>query len=471
MAEEESPEEQNEYLSSSIRKYEEMKRRKERYFFDVDALLKIIDHFIDSFEFEKALDVTGYALSIHPQSTSFTLKEAQLFGLTGKEKEALALLEKVEHINPFDIEVHLIRGNVYNATEQFPKAISSFKRALELSDDQKDDIYLSLAITYQNMSDFNKAVDYYKLCLIENPNNEVAMGEIVLSLEFSNRLTEGVDFFNKMIDEYPYDFMLWYYLGEIFSKQGAYESALNAYDYCLIIKEDFAPAHLDMAQALSMMERFEDAILRYKTAFEYCQPDGFTYYNIGECYEQLKNFEEARTYYKKAVKIAPEMAQGWYGIGVTFEEEERWYEALHYVKKAIEIDDQNGEYWLALGDCEYRLNNFTEAEECYKKVIDYDPDNTEGWIAYADLLNEFNRPMEASELLSTALLYHFENIEIHYRKAAYLYLSGYLEESYELLASALEKDYNMHPVLFEIAPQMELDSRVQMILSQKNNRL
>ena len=39
MAEEESPEEQNEYLSSSIRKYEEMKRRKERYFFDVDALL------------------------------------------------------------------------------------------------------------------------------------------------------------------------------------------------------------------------------------------------------------------------------------------------------------------------------------------------------------------------------------------------------------------------------------------------
>jgi len=142
MAEEESPEEQNEYLSSSIRKYEEMKRRKERYFFDVDALLKIIDHFIDSFEFEKALDVTGYALSIHPQSTSFTLKEAQLFGLTGKEKEALALLEKVEHINPFDVEVHLIRGNVYNATEQFPKAISSFKRALELSDDQKEDIYL-----------------------------------------------------------------------------------------------------------------------------------------------------------------------------------------------------------------------------------------------------------------------------------------------------------------------------------------
>ena len=274
-----------------------------------------------------------------------------------------------------------------------------------------------------------------------------------------------------MIDEYPYDFMLWYYLGEIYSKQGTFELALNAYDYCLIIKEDFAPAHLDMAQALSMMERFEDAILRYKTAFEYCQPDGFTYYNIGECYEQLKNFEEARTYYKKAVKIAPEMAQGWYGIGVTFEEEERWYEALHYVKKAIEIDDQNGEYWLALGDCEYRLNNYAEAEECYKKVVDYDPDNTEGWIAYADLLNELNRSMEASELLSTALLYHFDNIEIHYRKSCYLYLSGYLEESYLQLATALDKDFNMHPVLFEIAPQMENDSRVQILLSQKNNRL
>lgn len=465
----ENTEEQRNLLSNTVRRYEEMKRKKERYFFDVDALVKIIDHFIDSLEYEKALEVTRYAHSLHPQSVSFTLKEAHLYALSGKEQEALALLETVEHVNPFDIDIHLIRGNIYNALEQFPRAINSFRKALELSEDQKDDIYLSLAITYQNMADYNKAVDYYKLCLLENPANEVAMEEIIVSLEFSKRLTEGETFFSKLIDEQPYSYMLWYYLGDIYSKQGLHEKALKAFDYSLLIKEDFAPAHLDMAQSLSMMERFEEAIARYKMAFEFFQPDAFTYYNIGECYEQLQQFEEARTYYKKAVKLTPEMAQAWYGIGVTLEEEERWYEALHYIRKAIEIDDQNGEYFLAMGDCEYRLNNFAEAEDCYRKVIDYDPENPEGWIACSDLMNELNRPMEASDLLNTGLLYHPDNAEMLYRHVCYLYSAGFREEAYEQLGTALDKDSSQYPVMFEIIPGLESDARILSLIGQKRS--
>jgi len=461
---------QNDLLSSSIKRYEEMMRLKERYFFDVDALLKIIDHFIETLQFDQALDVARYAHSLHPQSISFNLKEAHLFAMLGREEEALVLLETVEHVNPFDAEIHIIRGNIYNALEQFPRAIASFKKALSLAEEQKDDIYLSLAITYQNMMDYNKAVDYYFLCLTENASNEIAMEEIMVSLEFSRRLTDGVTFFKNLIDEHPYSYMLWYYLGDIFGKQGDYEQSLKAYDYCLLIKEDFSPAHLDMAQSLSMMEKFQEAIDRYKMAFEYCQPDSFIYYNLGECHEQLQQYEDARTYYKKAVKINPVMAQAWYGIGVTFEEEERWYEAMHYIKKAIEIDDQHGDYWLAMGDCEYRLNNFIVAEECYRKVIDFDPENADGWIAYSDLLIEMNKPMDAVELINTALLYHPDNAELYYRHVCYLYAAGYLQESYSQLQIALEKDATIYGIMFDIIPGLELDPRVQTLIGQKREK-
>lgn len=462
-------EEQGNLLNDSIRRYEEMRQKQERYFFDVDALLRIIDHFTESFEYDKALEVTRYAHSLHPQSVSFTLKEAHLFALMGREKEGLALLETAEHVNPFDIEVHIIRGNIYNSMEKFSSAVASFQKALELAEEQKDDIFLSLAITFQNMGDYHKAVDYYKLCLIENPLNEVALEEISTSLELSNRFAEGIDFLTKLIDDQPYAYLLWYYLGDLYGKLGDYEHALKAYDYCLLIREDFAPAHLDYAQALSMLERFEEAIQRYKTAFEYCQPDAFTYYNMGECFEQLRRFEEARTYYRKAVKLAPEMAQGWYGIGVTFEEEERWYEAVHYIKKAIETDAEQGDYWLALGDCEYRLNNFTEAEDCYKKVIDLDPENADGWLALADLLGELNRPMEAVELMSTGLLYHGDHPEMNYRHVCYLYLSGFQQEAYLQLENALDKDASQYPIIFELVPGLENDPRVQHLIEQKRS--
>ncbi len=460
-------EEQPDQLSSSIRRYEEMMRKKEHYFFDVDVLIRIIDHFTETLEFQKALDVTKYAHTLHPHSISFTLKEAHLFALLGREEEALQLLDKVERINPFDIDIYLIRGNVYNSLEQYPRAIACFKKALELADGQKDDIWLSLAITSQNMGDFSKAVDYYEKCLTENPTNEVAMEEMITSLEFSRRLDDGITFFNKLIDDDPYGYMLWYYLGDIYGKKGLHEKAIQAYEYCLLIREDFAPAHLDMAHSLSMLEKFREAIDRYKQAFEYCQPDAFTYYNLGECHEQLREFEEARTYYKKAVKMNPEMAQAWYGIGVTCEEEERWYEAIHYIKKAIEIDDQNGDYLLALGDCEYQLGNHAEAEEYYKKVVDFDPVNPEGWMALGELQHETHRLDEAIETINAGLIYHPTVAELHYRLCCYLYLSGQLEEAYVELQIALDSDPSLSHIIFEIVPGMENDARVQMMLSTK----
>lgn len=453
----ENREEHRDILNTTIRRYEEMKRKRERYFFDVDALLRITEHFIESLDYLKATEVLKYALSIHPQSVQFRLKEAHIMALTNQEEAALKLLDEVEKISPFDVEIFIIRGNILNMLEQFDKAIVCFKKALEIADEQKDDLFLSLAITYANLAQYSAAVDYFKLCLLENPDNEVGLEEMVHSLELSNRGVEGIAFFNKLIDDRPYSFITWYQLGNLYTKLSLYEKALQAYEYCLLIKEDFAPAQLDMANVYTLMEQYEDAIKQYKVAFEYYKPDAFIYYNIGECYEQLEVYDEARDYYKKAVKLLPDFAQAWYGIGVTLESEDRWYEAIHYIKKALDLDNTQGDYWFALGDCEYKLSNFDTAEDCYRKVIDLDPDNVDGWITYADFLYEQNRVWDASEVINSAINYNSSEVELFYRHVCYLYLSGYKQEALIRLDEALEKDYSQHAVIFEIAPALEND--------------
>ena len=108
----ENLDENSELIQWSIEKYEEMKERQERYFFDVDALVKIIDHFIDRLEYEKALEVTRYANTLHPQSVNFALKEAHVYALLGREQESLRLVENVEQGSRVDIEMQLDRGNI-----------------------------------------------------------------------------------------------------------------------------------------------------------------------------------------------------------------------------------------------------------------------------------------------------------------------------------------------------------------------
>ena len=164
------------------------------------------------------------------------------------------------------------------------------------------------------------------------------------------------------------------------------------------------------------------------------------------------------------------MAQAWYGIGATLEGEERWYEAIHYIKKALELDEMQPDFWYALADCEYRLKNFQEAENCYQKAIDFDPENEEIWISFADMVAEQKRPFEAIEMMNTALMYHPNSAELLYRLVCYLYMGGFIQEAYQQLEIALDKDFSQHEILFELMPELEKDQQIVNRISQ-NRRL
>lgn len=460
----------NEKIELSVNRFEEMIRKQDRYFFDVDALIRIIDFYIDKGEYQKALEVARYAFSLHPNSVNFLMKQAHLFAITGQDQKALETLDRVERISPYDLDLHLIRGNIYNTIGQYSSALECFKKALPLVD-MKDEIYFSMAITYQNMLNYPKAIEYFKMAIQQNAAYELAMEELAACLGITGKLNDGVSYFKDLIDKDPYSYAAWYNLGDIHCRLGNYEEALHAFDYCILIKEDYAPAYLDQAHVLAMLGHYEDAIQKYKQTFEYYKPDAITYFNIAECYEKLEKMEEARTYYKKAVKILPDMAQAWYGIAITLEFEERWYEAIHFVRKAIEKDEHNGEYWLLLGDCEFNLNNLNEAGECYIKVVEDDPGLIDGWLSYAHYLVETGRQDDAIEITEKALTFHPECVELYYRQTANLYSAGALKESYEVLETALHRDISSIHVLFEMMPALRNDQVIINLIANKRNSL
>ena len=74
--------EQNENLGNTVQRYEEMLRNHRNYFFDVDALLRIIDYYIEKSEFDKAIEVAKYAANLHPNSIDFKTKHAHFRFLT-----------------------------------------------------------------------------------------------------------------------------------------------------------------------------------------------------------------------------------------------------------------------------------------------------------------------------------------------------------------------------------------------------
>jgi len=222
---------------------------------------------------------------------------------------------------------------------------------------------------------------------------------------------------------------------------------------------------------LANLNRFQEAIECYKKTFEFEAPDALTYYNIGECYEQLEDMQRSREYYRKATKLDPNLSQAWLGIGVTLQNEERWFEALHYIKKALELDEDSAECWFALGDAEYHLDNYAAAEAAYQKVVQLEPENKDIWLEYSHLLMVDNRQAEAIELLENGLVYHPEDAELLYRMVCYHYSTGRIQEAYQLLEAALDKNVDLCHTLFEYAPSLEKDRNIVELIDLYKKRL
>ena len=81
-------------LIALVRDYEEMLHQKEHHFFDVFEYEDIIDYYIYINDLPAALKCLNKALRQHDHHPLILLKKAQYLIHTGKEHEAVALLEE-----------------------------------------------------------------------------------------------------------------------------------------------------------------------------------------------------------------------------------------------------------------------------------------------------------------------------------------------------------------------------------------
>src|SRR6185295_6134487 len=124
----------SESIRDSVKRYEDMIRRRNIGFFDTDVFISIIDHYIDRNEPYKALQVTEHAVSQHPYSVEIMLKQAQLYSLVNDYSSALKALDRAEGISPSEAGVYMIRGSIFSQQAKYDAAIDSFKKAIPYSE-------------------------------------------------------------------------------------------------------------------------------------------------------------------------------------------------------------------------------------------------------------------------------------------------------------------------------------------------
>ena len=443
-----------EEMKELLKQFTNLREGKAHSFIEEDGFERIIEYYDEREDHATALEASNLAIEIYPYSSSLQIKKADLLIVSRLYEEALAILEKAEILDRSDINLYILKTDVYLALDQQQKAAALLEEAIYMfTGEERIELLFELADVYDDYEEFDKVFNCLRLILEQDPNNEEALYKICFWTDFTGRNEEGIKLHNKIIEFNPFNELAWFNLGAAFQGIKLYEKAVDAYLYALAIDEKFDYAYRNLGDAYLRLRKYKDAIEVLQKVLELTRPEDVVYEAIGHCFDKLKNYAQARFNYRKASHLSPEDSHLHYKIACTYMNEGHWDSAIKSLEAAMRIKRSDADYNFALAKCYMELNSVKEAVIYFSAFIKARPKNIRGWKELIICLYHAGYFEEALEQVDNAE----KNIKrplLNYYKAAILFQLGKTKEALIILETALQKSPKLLKQLIELNPSL-----------------
>lgn len=471
MFEREYEERDQEQVMELIENFEQMMKDNSQMFYDEASFEQIIDYYNDRQDLDKAMHVVEMAIEQHPFSASFLIKKAHVLFDKKAYDEALVVLDQAAVLDSGEIQLHLLRCDIYVWQGKFAEAVDTIELAKTFADeDEMPDLFLELADIYEEWEKYDDLFNALTQTLKLSPTNEEALSRLWFCVEFTEKYAESVAFHKRFIDDNPYAHLAWFNLAHAYAGMKKYDEAIEAFSFVVAIDEEYEYAYKDMAEIYFKLEDYEKAAENFIQASLLSKPYKELYYSIGECYEMMGNFNRSRNYYRKAANLDPYFADAFYKIGSTYEEEGKYENALSAYERAFKLEKESADFAFALAVVHRELGDMESAINFFKLAVELEPDEKDYWIDLARAYFEASEYRDALSVLSKAILQFESNADLYYIKSAFYYHIGNTNEAFTALERALLQDNKGFTIIFEVSPLMQNDANVINIIDQYRDR-
>jgi len=453
--------EDREELKELLQQYQNLKQGRSYSFLEEEAFERIVDYFDEKDDFSEALLAAETGLEQFPYSSQLMIKKADMLLANRKYHQALEVLETAELYDSKDVNLFILKTDVYLALDQQAKAVELLEAALQMFEgEERLDLLFELADVYDDYEEFDKVFDCLQLILEEDPNNEEALYKICFWTDFTGRNEESIKLHQKIIDDFPYNEIAWFNLAAAYQGLKLYEKSIDAYKYAVAIDEKFDYAYRNMGDAYLRLRKYKDAIEVLEKVLELSRPEDVIYEAIGHCFHRLGNYAQARFHYKKAVHLNPEDSKLYYKIATTYMQEDQWQNAVKQLENAMRMQRTVPEYNLAMGECKMNLEQYKDAILYFGNVVRSKPRSASGWEALIRCLLKATYFEEAAEQCTAAMkATDVKPIFLFYYSAS-LFLSGKSKEALLQLETAMSKAPKLLKKFVELNPGILQNNQV-----------
>ncbi|GEM_PF-5905839 len=450
-----------------VTRYEEMAEIGQVHLSDEASYRLLLAYYERQEMFERVLEVTEYAKEQFPYRAEWYTYACTALNALGLAEDVVQEAEQARMLGIQDAALcaQLVKAHIQ--LEQHDKALGVIARQKGFSPhpQQMAVLYYLEGLVWHSLGEYASAIEAFRNCLLLDTRHEDAYKYLWLTSELMQTQDLAVELFEHILDEDPYAARAWYCLANLCVAEGQYDKALEAYDFTIVCNERIADAYLEYAELLSQLNKHHQALRVYQDYIDHFGTTQEVLVGIARCYFALDHLSAARCFLESAIEAEPmdTCDELYYLLGECYAAEGFWHKARHFYIEAIKINSRHEAYALSMAEACYHLDQLKEAQHWYEAAIEMAPEDLRCWLRYVSFLLDSGQATRALEVIEEAEL-NTCGAPLLYGRVACLYALGRREEAQYLLREALEQDYSMHAVLFDLWPQVRDDSAFMQVI-------
>ncbi len=351
---------------------------------NLDAKRSLAQNLMNDGQNEAALEEFRQIVEADPQDAQTYMRMAELYRRAGKFDDAMAALKKAQNYVQDSLEVPYNMAIVYQAQGRFDDAIQilsdlaskSEKTNYSAGERNNRAVFLErLGGIYRDTGKTQLAVDTFRKMLdLGDDNAARAYQEIVDTYREAKMWPQATAAAREGATKLPHDRNLKLTLAAQLADTGKPDEAIADVKAMLKGTPEDRDLYVSLAQMTSRLRRWKDAedyIHKAQTLSTKPDEKKEVDFIAGSIYERQKKYDEAELMFKKVLDADKRNPMVLNYLGYMLADRGiRLEEALGYIKQAVQLDPQNGAYLDSLGWAYFKMGDYDLAEENLRRATE-----------------------------------------------------------------------------------------------------
>lgn len=310
---------------------------------------------VDRNAMTEAADAFKRVIELHPNRPQGYVRMARLSITAGRMDDAIVWLNQALGCAPDSREAHYLLGVVHRTLGDRDSAAISLARGrgterVLLPDPWRGDVR-DIRLT------------------------PTARYEYAAQLRAAGRVTEAIDVLERLLSDDPDNVEVMNRLSLAYLSLQRANAAQQILERALTVREDYFPAHLNLALALDAQGDLTGALASATRATMLAPLMGQTHRTRASILVRMKRYEEARRSFRQAVARLPTDSDLYVGIGEMSIMLREWDQTLEAFEKAVELSPQSIKALYNLAFVRTSLGRYDWAVDALRRAMVLEPDN------------------------------------------------------------------------------------------------